>query len=671
MESLLGCDAEAEGFLESPALEITAEALAEGRTRSMVGRVLGPYQIVSFLGAGGMGEVYRARDSRIGRDVAIKVLPPGIAADPARLQRFEQEARATGALNHPNILAIHDIGFEDGAPYVVYELLDGETLRQRLRHGSLSRRKALDHARQIALGLAAAHEKSITHRDLKPENLFLTRDGRVKILDFGLAKLSSPDRSVPVHNISPSQTDAASTPGTPGYMAPEQIRAGTVDHRSDLFNLGAILYEMLTGRAPFRGRSTTEVLNAILKDDPIEAPETGGNFDPGLARLLRRCLEKNPNERIQSAQDLAFDLETLLLAPARALQPGRKKAVALLALAAVAFVLASFFAGRKLGSTQAHPTPTFHRLSYRSGVITGARFAPGGQSVIYSAAWDGKPVETFTMRIGGPESRPLGLLSAGVLAVSSAGELALSLGCELNWAECRGSWRVCLWPGALRVKSSMMFSTPIGRPMQRTSPWRGLRRGAFGWSIPSARFSTKQPVGSLTRVFRQEATGSRFWTTRLSARMTVPLLSWISAGTRQSFPMEELERSGLVPEGRRTLVLRRPYHTFAIPVRCDAFRQGASGSAGPRLDATARDLARMAVSCCSKPIPAAVSCASRLARQRNRTCPGSTGRLSLTSRPMAKSFSSTSGEKESREIPLCTSAIPVVAMRFVLAKGAH
>jgi serine/threonine protein kinase/Tol biopolymer transport system component len=439
VESLLGCDAEAEDFLESPALEVTAEALAEGRTRTMVGRVLGAYQIVSFLGAGGMGEVYRARDSRIGRDVAIKLLPPDVAADPERLRRFEQEARATGALNHPNILAIHDVGFEDGAPYVVYELLDGETLRERLRHGSLPRRKALDHARQIALGLAAAHEKFITHRDLKPENLFLTRDGRVKILDFGLAKLSRPGQTVAAHDIPPSQSYAASTPGTPGYMAPEQVRAGVVDHRSDLFNLGAVLCEMLTGSAPFRGRSTGEVLRSILKDDPVEAMETGENFDPGLSRLLRRCLEKDPNERIQSAQDLAFDIETLLLPPARARQPGRKKIVIALALAAVVLVIASFFTGRKLESALAHPTPTFHRLTYRAGVITGARFAPGGQSVIYSAAWDGKPVETFTARIGGPESRPLGLLSAGALAVSSAGELALSLGCELNWAECRGT----------------------------------------------------------------------------------------------------------------------------------------------------------------------------------------------------------------------------------------
>src|SRR5262249_22025755 len=178
---------------------------------------------------------------------------------------------------------------------------------------------------------------------------------------------------------------------------------------SDLFNLGAILYEMLTGGPPFRGRSTSDVLSAILKDDPVEEPETGANFDPGLARLLRRCLEKNPNERFQSAPDLAFDLETLLLASVRAPEAGRKKPVVALALAALGFVVASFFAGGKLESTQAHRTPTFHRLTYRSGVITGARFAPGGQSVIYSAAWDGRPVETFTMRIGGPESRPLGL----------------------------------------------------------------------------------------------------------------------------------------------------------------------------------------------------------------------------------------------------------------------
>jgi len=315
VESLLGCEEQAGGFLEVPALELTAEALAEGRTRSMLGRVVGSYRIVGFLGAGGMGEVYRAQDSRIGRDVAIKVMPPALAIEPERLKCFEQEARAVGALNHPNILTIHDIGIQDHAPYVVYELLEGETLRERLGHGALPRRKALDYARQIASGLAAAHKKGIAHRDLKPENLFLTRDGRVKILDFGLAKLIVPEQltvdpasaEFPPHR----HTDAAF--GTPGYMAPEQLRGGVIDHRSDLFNLGAILYEMLIGQRPFRGHDTSEVSNAILNEDPVELPEAGGKFDPSLARLLRRSLEKNPNERIQSALDLAFDLEALLL----------------------------------------------------------------------------------------------------------------------------------------------------------------------------------------------------------------------------------------------------------------------------------------------------------------------------------------------------------------------
>ena len=452
VESLLGCEARAEGYLETPALEMTAEALAEGRVRSMLGRMLGHYQIVAFLGAGGMGEVYRARDSRIGRDVAVKVLPPGIAAHPERLRLFEQEARAAGAINHPNILTIYDVGIQDGAPYVVYELLDGITLRDTLRKGALSRRKALEYARQIANGLAAAHDKGITHRDLKPENLFLTRDGRAKILDFGLAKLTLPESSAreeTTESAPSSQNGSGSVLGTPGYMAPEQLRGGIVDHRTDLFNLGAILFEMLTGERPFRGGSTTEILNAVLNDDPLEMQETGGKLDPALARLLRRCLEKNPNERVQSALDLGFDLEGFLLPYQEAPGAGWKKRGIGIGAAAVALSLVVFFASRRLEGE--HPSPTFQRLTYRAGVITGARFAPDGQNVIYSAAWDGKPVEAFTTRIGGPESRPLGLPSAGVLAASSTGEVALSLGCELNWAECRGTLaRMPLAGGAVR-----------------------------------------------------------------------------------------------------------------------------------------------------------------------------------------------------------------------------
>src|SRR5439155_23084854 len=205
---------------------------------------------------------------------------------------------------------LHDLGTHDGRAYLVTELLEGETLRDRLGGGALPLRRAVDFGVQIARGLAAAHEKAITHRDLKPENLFLTRDGRVKILDFGLAKLTMPDVAVADATTQSPENLVASTPGTPGYMAPEQLRGGVVDHRSDLFNLGAVLYEMLTGQPPFRGKSTSEVSSAILNDDPIEATQADSDkFDPALARLLCRCLEKNPNERIQSAQDLAFDLE--------------------------------------------------------------------------------------------------------------------------------------------------------------------------------------------------------------------------------------------------------------------------------------------------------------------------------------------------------------------------
>jgi eukaryotic-like serine/threonine-protein kinase len=442
VESLLGCESQADGYLETPALEVTAEALAEGRERSMFGRMLGRYEIVGFLGAGGMGEVYRARDSRIVRDVAVKVLPPEIAADHERLRLFEQEARAAGGINHPNILTIYDVGVQDGAPYVVCELLEGTTLRDALRKGALSRRKALEYARQIANGLAAAHDEGITHRDLKPENLFITRDGRIKILDFGLAKLTLREGSTERETseaASSSQNAAGSVLGTPGYMAPEQLRGGIVDHRSDLFNLGAVLFEMLTGRRPFRGRSTSEILEAVLNHDPLEIGETGGEVDPALARLLRRCLEKNPNERIQSALDLGFDIEGFLLPYQKTPRARWKKPGTAMAFAVAVLSLVVWFAIRKLEGMQPDPGPRFRRLTYRAGVITAARFAPDGRSVIYSAAWDGRPVEAFTTRIGGPETRPLGLPSTGILAVSAAGELAVALGCELNWAECRGT----------------------------------------------------------------------------------------------------------------------------------------------------------------------------------------------------------------------------------------
>src|SRR5438093_2135854 len=277
------------------------------------GTKLGPYEILAPLGAGGMGEVYRARDSRLGRDVALKVLPESFSKDPDRLRRFEQEARAASQLNHPNIVTVHDFGTYEDAPYAVQELLEGETLRERLRTGALPASKAVEYGIQVARGLAAAHEKGIVHRDLKPENLFLTSDDRLKILDFGLAKLTAAEGPVAEQDGLPTVTQATAAGivmGTLGYMAPEQARGQTVDQRADIFALGAILYEMLSGASAFKRGSSADTMSAILKEDPPELP-SGSKVPPVLERIVRRCLEKQPNQRFQDVSDVAFALEAL------------------------------------------------------------------------------------------------------------------------------------------------------------------------------------------------------------------------------------------------------------------------------------------------------------------------------------------------------------------------
>ena len=284
----------------------------------MAGVRIGPYEIIGPLGAGGMGEVYRARDARLQREVAIKVLPAGLSSDPDRLARFEQEARAAAALNHPNILAVYDIGTHDAAPYIVSELLQGETLREQI--AGLSVRKAIDLAIQIAHGLAAAHERGIVHRDLKPENIFITTDGRVKILDFGLAKLTQAEPSIagmsalpttPAIEMRAPQTIAGVVLGTVGYMAPEQVRGVVADHRADIFAFGVILYEMLSGHRAFTGETTMDTMMAIAKEVPPELPAAERRIPPALARIVDRALEKNPAARFQTASDLAFALESL------------------------------------------------------------------------------------------------------------------------------------------------------------------------------------------------------------------------------------------------------------------------------------------------------------------------------------------------------------------------
>jgi sugar lactone lactonase YvrE len=399
------------------------------------GSRLGPYEIVSPLGAGGMGEVWRARDPRLGREVAIKVLPSSFAGDAERLRRFEQEARAAGLLNHPNITAVYDVGQQEGAPYVVEELLEGETLRSVLANGPLSPRRATDYAVQVARGLAAAHQKAIVHRDLKPENLFVTQDGRVKILDFGLAKLTRSGAEASSLSALPTATagtEAGTVLGTVGYMSPEQVRGRPADARSDIFSFGAILYEMLAGGRAFRGDSAAETMSAILKEDPPDVSSINAAVPPGLERIVHHCLEKNPEQRFQSAGDLAFDLESAsgFSAPSRASVPaasGRRRVrrvVGGAALLAVALA-AAFSAGRAWRPAGPERVLSFERKTFQPRIIFVARFAPDGRAIVYSSALQGNRSEIFSIRPEYPESSPLGLSETHLLSVSTTGELLL------------------------------------------------------------------------------------------------------------------------------------------------------------------------------------------------------------------------------------------------------
>ena len=380
-----------------------------------------------------MGEVYRARDSNLDRDVAIKVLPAQLGDDPEALSRFEREAKAVAALSHPNILAIFEFGRQENVAYAVMELLKGETLRSRLSAGPLPFRKVIDYGAQILQGLAAAHDEGIVHRDLKPENVFVTEDGRIKILDFGLARQSLPGlagddtRSPTVAR----STEPGTVMGTVGYMSPEQVRGHSADSRSDIFSFGAVLYEMLTGRRAFQRDTGAETMTAILKEDPPEPSESGARIPPGIDRILHHCLEKSPQERFQSARDAAFDLQSLSGALAVPASNARAAASprAWIAAAGLAFLVlcaaAVYKASHGFGSAG---SPTFRQLTFRRGMVRGARFARDGQTIVYGAAWEGKPIAAFAIRSGSPDSSALDLPSADILAIAPSGQLALQLG---------------------------------------------------------------------------------------------------------------------------------------------------------------------------------------------------------------------------------------------------
>jgi serine/threonine protein kinase len=412
------------------------------------GTKLGPYEIGAPLGAGGMGEVYRARDTRLERTVAIKILPEAFARDTERLRRFEIEARTIATLNHPNILSIHDVGTQDGTPYLVSELLEGHSLRQEFGGGALPLRRAVEYGTQIAQGLAVAHDKGIIHRDLKPENVFVTRDGRIKILDFGLAKLAkleaASDEGATLEAAA-QETSPGMVLGTVGYMSPEQVKGEAADARSDIFALGATLYEMLSGRRAFRKETSAETMTAILKEDPAELSASDKPIAPALERIVRRCLEKKPLQRFQSARDLAFDLEAFTgissTNTASVTAAGWLPRKWLLPLAAGVLLLIAGAVGgwlyRRGGVSTA--LPLYHQLTFERGLIYAARFAPDGRSIYYSASWNGQPVQLYSTVPDSPESRPLNLVNSTLFAVSSS-EMAISLGCEdMFIGDCQGT----------------------------------------------------------------------------------------------------------------------------------------------------------------------------------------------------------------------------------------
>jgi serine/threonine protein kinase len=434
------------------------------------GSRVGPYQIVAPLGAGGMGEVYRARDPRIGREVAVKVLPPLFGADADRVRRFEQEARAAGALNHPGLLTIFDVGTHDDLLFIVSELLEGATLREQLTR-ALSPRRAVQYALQIARGLVAAHEKNIVHRDLKPENIFITDDDRVKLLDFGLAKVLDdvrPAPDAPTEKHERPDTGSGVVLGTISYMAPEQVRGHSIDHRTDVFALGIILYEMLAGRRPFRGPSHVETMAAILHEDP---PSLVPSVGTALEKIVLHALQKSPAQRFQSMTDVVFALETFS-------SSGETQANA---------------KPRAKRESKALPTPAdvkYRRVTFRHGFVMSARFAPDG-SIVYGASWEDQPNEIFAALPGNPESRPVGLPNADILAIAPNGELAISLGRHFigGWVMNGTLARVPSFGGAPRELASDVHDadwTPDGSALAAIRIDRGL-------------FVIEMPLG--TRIF--------------------------------------------------------------------------------------------------------------------------------------------------------------------------
>jgi serine/threonine protein kinase/Tol biopolymer transport system component len=452
-----------------------------------------------------MGEVYRARDTRLGRDVALKVLPTAFASDSDRLRRFEQEARAAGSINHPNILVLHDVGTRGETPYLVTELLEGETLRSRLREGALSPRKAIEYAQEIARGLAAAHQRGLAHRDLKPENIFILHDGRVKILDFGIAKFTQPDRSASggEHSGAPIptrltatqsvDTDPGTVMGSAGYMAPEQVRGQPADHRSDIFALGAILYEMLSGRRAFQGETNAETMTAILRDEPPELDRDGRPLPAALDRIVRHCLEKSPSERFQSASDVAFALQSLSgisdSGPKLSVARSRFPRVILAPLAAVLLIALGAAAGRLLSGSGGTSPIDYRKLTFRRGLLCFARFSSDGHTVYYGASWDGKSPRIYSTDLDNPGAVDVGAPDSSVfLAISRSNEMAILIRVRVLPHD--------LWMGTLARM------TPGGAPREvlddvTAADWSADGSRLAVIHVVSGRYRVEYPIGTI------------------------------------------------------------------------------------------------------------------------------------------------------------------------------
>jgi Tol biopolymer transport system component len=440
---------------------------------------LGPYEILLLLGAGGMGEVYRARDSKLGRDVALKVVPEAFARDAEHMERFQREAQVLASLNHPNIASIHGLEESGGVHALVLELVEGPTLAERIARGPIPIEEALAAARQIAEGLEYAHERGIVHRDLKPANVKVTAEGRVKILDFGLAKALAPEDSTPDISNSPTLSIGATRVGvilgTAAYMSPEQAKGKKVDRRTDIWAFGCVLYEMISGKRCFKGETVSEALATVLMQEPdwSHLPES---TPPRLRELLRRCLNKDAKQRLRDIGEARIAIEEVLSDPEAAAIPAtsfaggagvakwtqRKKLAALAAM--VTLVTLAAAAGWLLGrNAAASGPPEFHQLTFDSGLIYSARFAPEGDTIYYSAGWNGLPVQLYATQPNGPESRPLGMENSALFAVSPS-QMAVSIGCkDVFIGDCTGTLAITpLSGGAPRQKEEEVLSADWG-----------------------------------------------------------------------------------------------------------------------------------------------------------------------------------------------------------------